>query len=171
MPAFNEMSFAQRWKQMGDQAEHAFEEVYEAWGLKYQRFGWDRTEVSLRGVPDKLKNVPDFFTNKGLVECMGIGRDQTWKLKTHKADALWAWHRDFRTDIFLWDSHHQEWAFVRMTDLICILDNYEDEGIALETFHDGPSYYAIVKALIPVTEAGWRKLPSSGLWAPARDDR
>lgn len=167
--SFHERDFRSRWSQMGDQAEAAFTEVYEAWGLRYQRFGWDRTEVSLRGVPDKLKNVPDFFTNKGLVECMGFGRDQVWKLKTHKFDALMEWAYDWRCDIFLWDSHNEEWAFVRMPDLRRFLSNEWHDDLAV--FHDGPAYYPIRKADIPVTEAGWRKLPSSGLWTPSKDDR
>lgn len=166
MSAFNERSFAQRWAEMGDQAEAAFTEVYDAWGLKYQRFGWDRTEVSLRGVPDKIKNVPDFFTNKGLVECMGIGRDRTWKLKVRKLRALREWHDDFRVDFFLWDSHLGEWAFVRLDALDIKWEWAQEE----REFHDGPTYLAVHRDDIPVTEAGWRALPSSGLWAPSRGE-
>ena len=168
--AFHERDFRSRWSQMGDQAEAAFTEVYEAWGLRHQRFGWDRTEVSLRGVPDKLKNVPDFFTNKGLVECMGFGRDQTWKLKLNKLSALFEWHEDFRVDFFLWDSRNEEWAFVRLPDLRGVVDVGHNR-IEAKQFHDGPWYWPIPKDRIPVTEAGWRKLPSSGLWTPSKDDR
>jgi len=90
---------------MGDAAENAFAELWP----NHHRSGLDRPPLNVGQLSLKDRSTPDFLTNDGYVECMGIGRDSTLKLKLDKAVALCMWNHDTHTDLFVWDPHRERW--------------------------------------------------------------
>lgn len=110
---FSERPFEQRIGQLGDQAEAVFEAVYpQGWA----RYGLCRPPINLATVPPMIRYSPDYITAKGFVEVQGFGRDQTFKLKASKYEALNAWHGLFRVDLFAYDSHNKRYGFMRLHD-------------------------------------------------------
>lgn len=102
---FKDASFATRLNTMGDPSETAFESIYP----NFHRTGLNRPPLDVARLGLKERNTPDYLTNDGYVECMGIGRDATLKLKAEKAVALCLWNHDAHTDLFVWDSTRSRW--------------------------------------------------------------
>jgi hypothetical protein len=145
---FSDRPFSQRFGAMGDEAEAIFESVYpQGWA----RYGLNRPPINLSNVPAFVRFTPDYVTAKSLVEVQGFGRDQTMKLKFSKLDALRQWNDLFRTDLFLWDSHHKRYGFVRMADLESAFFHHGVNG----AFDNGVNPFVSLKFdHIPVS-AGW----------------
>lgn len=148
--SFKDQQFAQRFAAMGDQAEGVFESVYPE-GLA--RYGINRPPINLKNVPEFIRFTPDYLTGKGLVEVQGFGRDQRFKLKDSKLEALRQWHDTFRTDLFVWDSHNKRYGWVRLPELEDALNLH---GTA-DAFDGGANPYVWLKA---------DDLPVVGPWSP-----
>lgn len=147
--SFKDRPFNQRFAALGDQAERVFEETY---GEGWVRYGLNRPPINLARVPSYLRYTPDYMTAKGLVEVQGFGKDQTFKLKHEKAEALdeWAYiDRDWPLFFFVYDSHHKQYAWVEYPTLM----GYVARATTL-TFPEGKKYYAWNKHDLP-TDDGW----------------
>jgi hypothetical protein len=137
--SFKDKGFNNRFKAMGDEAEGIFEAVYpQGWA----RYGINRPPIQLAKVPAKIRYTPDYLTSKGLVEVQGFGRDQTFKLKVDKYNALNEWHQDFRVDLFVWDTTNKRYGYVRLHDF---MEAWEEHGWE-DAFDDGRNPYMALKA-------------------------
>lgn len=153
---FKDRAWGNRFAAMGDEAEGVFEAVYpQGWA----RYGINRPPINLSKVPAFVRYTPDYLTAKGLVEVQGFGRDQTFKLKDDKYEALRAWQLEFRVDIFVWDTTNKRYGYVRLNDF---MEAWEEHGWA-DAFDDGRNPYMALKAehlpvehwvpYVPVVEA------------------
>lgn len=137
--SFKDRKWDNRFNLMGDEAEGIFEEVYPYGKAKY---GLSRPPVNLTQVPAFVRYTPDYLTAKGLVEVQGFGRDQTFKLKVDKYNALNEWHLQFRVDLFVWDTTNKRYGFVRLHDF---MEAWEEHGWS-DAFDDGRNPYMALKA-------------------------
>lgn len=142
---------------MGDEAEGVFERVYEhvAPKQKFVRYGLNRAPIMVANLSTHVRYTPDYLTAKGLVEVQGFGVDQTFKLKLDKLDALVVWSDYDAVHVFVYDSKFDEYAWCRLYELKVALQRHGD----IRTFPEGKPYWALPKALLPVTEDGWRTAP------------
>lgn len=143
--SFKDQSWGHRFTKLGDEAEGVFEAVYPQGKVK---FGLSRPSINLTNVPAFVRYTPDYVTAKGLVEVQGFGRDQTFKLKMDKYEALNQWHLQFRVDLFVWDSHNRRYGFVRLHDF---MDAWEAHGDT-RSFPEGKEYMALEAEHLPVDE-------------------
>lgn len=155
--SFKDRGWGNRFNQMGDEAEGVFEAVYpQGWA----RYGLNRPPIQMGKLPPKIRYTPDYVTSKGLIEVQGFGRDQTFKLKDDKYDALNQWHLDFRVDLFVWDTTNKRYGYVRLHDF---MEAWEEHGWR-DAFDDGRNPYMAIKAehlpvehwvdYVPAAEAG-----------------
>jgi hypothetical protein len=102
---FRDQTWEQRYKPggMGDKAEQAFENV---WPYPWDRYGFNRPDVEVWSMPDRVRYTPDYITQIGrtavLTEVQGCGQDGTHKFKADKLNALGSWNRDIPTTLWLW---------------------------------------------------------------------
>lgn len=136
---------------MGDMAEAVFEKVYP---LGYVRYGLDRPPIQVHALPELIRYTPDYITSKGLVEVQGFGKDQTFKLKDDKYEALRQWHRTFRVDLFIYDSANDRYGFVRLEDFMSAWEAHGSEGL----FDGNKPYMALRAPHLPVDE--WKQVPA-----------
>lgn len=135
MAGFSNQSFDARFGAMGDEAEGVFEHVYEK---GFVRWGLNRPSIQVSALAMKIRYAPDYLTTNGFVEVMGVGRDQTLKLKVEKLLCLWQWNHEMPTQLFIWDSKNQRYCYVSIPDLANQL------GIAtMATFPEGKNYWQI----------------------------
>lgn len=134
---------------MGDEAEGVFEATYPQGFVK---FGLSRPPINLSRVPEFVRYTPDYLTARGMVEVQGFGRDQTMKLKEDKLQALIDWRKAtaWRVDLFLWNSAENEFAWVRIPELIEALPLAEKR-----MFPEGKPYFAWHVDNIPTVD-GWK---------------
>lgn len=127
---FSSQSLANRKQTMGDIAEAVFERVYPQ---GFARYGIDRPPIQVAKVPPFIRFTPDYLTTKGMVEVQGFGKDQTFKLKLSKYEALNEWHLIFRVDLFAFDSFNDRYGFMRLHDFIQAWEEHGTTG----AFDDG----------------------------------
>lgn len=139
--SFREQPFKQRMAKMGDEAEGVFEKV-EPFGPLWDRNGWNRPRSGMKGMSLELRTKPDYYVNGLLVEVMGLGRDGILKLKLDKWEGLKFWNKVQPTDLFVWNSHTQQWLTVRWMPLKKLVSLARSRGV--EAFWDGPEYYPIL---------------------------
>jgi hypothetical protein len=106
---FSDAKWEQRMIVMGDEAEGKFEEVYDK---GFTRYGLRRPPIRVDWLPAFVRYTPDYLTSTELVEVMGVGADQTLKLKDEKKGALDDWNCFMDTTLFLWDSHRKRHCFI-----------------------------------------------------------
>lgn len=164
----------QRWKKMGDEAEGAFEHCYTNVAPKQNvvRYGLDRAPINVASLPAFVRYTPDFLTARGLVEVQGFGRDQIFKIKDDKLEALFEWqHTGGVLHLWVWDSANSEYAWVRIGDLDIVLHeaalNHEvddhggpwpdDAGVYKDQFPEGKPYWAVHKGFLPTVD-GWHPM-------------
>jgi len=85
---------------MGDPAEEAFDTL----NPKNHKLGLNRPPLNVAQLPRLIRYTPDRLAQDRYVECMGVGADQTLKLKTEKALTLIVWDDVHPTDLFVFDS-------------------------------------------------------------------
>lgn len=135
--AFHEGSFKQRLGAMGDLAEGVFEDVYQG---GFAHYGLRRPPLNLAKVPIKVRYTPDMVTSHGLIEVMGLGKDQLLKLKCEKFEALIEWNSDWKVDLFIYDSANKRYCTVSLDDLSkIIVTGKAPRG----TFNEGKDYWAV----------------------------
>jgi hypothetical protein len=140
---FRDQPLAARKGAMGDLAEGVFEQVYPQ---GFARYGIDRPPVQVAKLPPFVRYTPDYMTSKGLVEVQGFGKDQTFKLKDEKYDALDQWHLIFRVDLFAYDSTNERYGFMRLHDFV---EAWEANGIRGE-FDGSKPYMGLRAQFLPV---------------------
>lgn len=137
--SFKDRSFNARFGKMGDEAEKKFEETY---GAPFVRFGLDRPPISMKKLPARIRNTPDYLTSSELVECKGVGRDQKLKLKEEAWNCLNFWNGVMPLRIFIWDSHRKRHVLTPLDELRIII-NDPSGGVTTDHFHDGKIYFEI----------------------------
>lgn len=115
MGDFHKQSFEARYGAMGDEAEAIFEEVHEK---GWVRWGLNRPPIQVSALTTKIRYAPDYLTSDGFIEVMGVGRDQTLKLKIEKLLCLLQWHQEMDTRLFIWDSTNKRYCYVSIPDLV-----------------------------------------------------
>lgn len=110
--SYHEQSFNARFGTMGDAAEQQFEVLFP----QHHRFGINRPNMHVPSIPPMLRYAPDYMVVSGLVECMGIGRDATLKLKFDKLEALHRWEVIAPVSLFVWDSHRSRYWIAQIAD-------------------------------------------------------
>lgn len=120
---------------MGDQAEQAFENVYDG---GFVRFGLNRPPVAVQQLPTMIRYTPDYLTSSGFVEVQGVGRDRIVKLKIEKAFALQQWHAIFNLRLFVWDSKRSQHHFFEWDQLWTVLPS-----MPVGHFSEGKPYWEL----------------------------
>lgn len=139
MTEFHRQEFSTRFAKLGDQAEAAFLSVYP----KAHRTGLDRPSFSMKGMPSRLRNIPDFLLPDGFVEVMGFSSrgNGTLKLKLEKADALKAWDLIGPVNLFVYDSGGKKYYQAPIRDWLdaCYLhadrEAFDDNGALYWNLH------------------------------------
>lgn len=132
---------------LGDIAEGAFEEWVTKSGWIYERYGLERPAVDMRKIIPFVRYTPDYLLDNGvevsLVEVQGCGRDQTFKFKVDKLDALQDWWYNVYDQnpvrVWLWDEFNQRSWLFDIQELMLKLDAHGVEG----SFPEGKEYVAI----------------------------
>lgn len=146
--AYRNQPWNKRFGQMGDAAEHVFEQVRPLGPTI--RFGWNRPEgVSVTHMPPVLRHTPDYYSDGSLVEVVGLGRDGILKLKVSKYDALKIWNQLLAEGdeggeclLFVWNSAQKEWALLSWETIKKLVAKARRKGI--EEFFDGNAYFPIL---------------------------
>jgi len=141
MTQFHQKDWESRYAQMGDEAEAKFDQVHP----NSAPFGLNRPPVNLTKVPAFIRYMPDRLMHDRLIEVMGVGRDQTLKLKTDKLFHLHHWNSIHPTWLFLWDSHKKRWAEILVSDLVGVVLLTE-----VKEFPEGKRYYSVPVDALPV---------------------
>jgi len=139
---YRDGSFNQRFGAMGDQAEEAFDKVFP----QHHKLGLNRPPFSMKGMPATLRYTPDRLTSKGFTEVMGVGADQTLKIKHEKLEALDVWQKLGVVYFFVYDSHNDRWWHAAMHDWNRVLALHATEG----AFKEGKTYRALHTDHFPV---------------------
>lgn len=148
MSSFHEQTFATRHGQMGDQAEAACEAVYNG---RLHRLGLNRIwlngkNLTLRYMTLGQRYTPDFLALDAFVECMGIGRDQTLKIKTEKLDALRDWDEYIGpVRLFVYDSKNGRYWDDQVDNWNQQICQHASRG----TFSEGKPYHALLADFFP----------------------
>tara|TARA_R110001606_G_scaffold118964_2_gene249792 strand:- start:1333 stop:1821 length:489 start_codon:yes stop_codon:yes gene_type:complete len=105
MTKFYNGSFDNRMKTAGDPSEEACDKVY---GYRTHKLGLDRVwqngvGLYMAQMTPAMRYTPDRMIIDRNIECMGIGRDKTLKIKTEKIEAMSAWEHIGPIDLFVFD--------------------------------------------------------------------
>jgi hypothetical protein len=129
--AFHQKNWHQRFQQMGDEAENIFETVSP---INWVRTGLNRPPISVSALPVAVRYMPDYLTSRCWVEVQGCGRDQLFKFKHEKLEALVAWEQfGHPVEIFLWNRTNQSHTQISLSELYdcfvsqdCVQGEYEE---------------------------------------------
>ncbi len=136
--SFRDKSFEDRLAAggMGDEAEGVFERVYpKGWA----RYGLCRPPIQMHKIPARLRYTPDYITSGTLVEVQGFGRDQTFKLKIDKWQALHFWNSVMLVQLFVWDTTNKRWCIIPLLEI----DKLVEQCGEIRHFPEGKAYMAI----------------------------
>lgn len=112
---FSQRPWAARFAEMGDTSEKKFLEFCDG---KAERWGFNRPEgLNITRLPARVRAAPDFVTNDGFVECMGLGRKQMLQVKDEKLGVLRFWNDLMPTRVFVWDSHKKRSCIISVPAL------------------------------------------------------
>jgi hypothetical protein len=108
---FRDRGWAERVKHLGDEAEAVYELDRTNRKIRFTRNGINRPPFTGREInllPEWVKHGPDYIESwKGkprFVEVQGIGRDQVFKLKDEKHQALAFCDNDMGVHLFIWNN-------------------------------------------------------------------
>lgn len=135
---FHQQHFSTRFGEMGDASERQFESLYPS----HHRFGLNRPNMHVPSIPLMLRYAPDYMVQSGLVECMGIGRDSTLKLKLDKLSSLHRWTLVAPVSLFVWDSHRSRFWIEPLE----LWDRCLHEFGTVDVFSDNNKPYIRLKA-------------------------
>ena len=144
---------------MGDECEGVFEAVHE---MAWDRYGLNRPDSSMKKMPARVRNTPDYVTSNGFIECKGVGKDQLLKIKLEVFNCMMFWHNTWDLQLFIWDSHNKRYAYVPI-GLLELLINEPTGGATLKHFDDPvpKAYFAVPLVQLQVE---WKQ-PDMGLAA------
>lgn len=136
--SFRNRSWNQRFQGMGDEAEAQFEQWAKENERGFARYGLNRPPLQVHRLPHLIRYTPDYLMTHYLVEVQGFGRDQRFKLKTEKLNALreWAYYHPVR--LFAWDSTNQRRIFITLDEIEWLL---EHRDVPMGSFPEGKDYY------------------------------
>lgn len=136
--SFKDRSFDERVATggMGDEAEGVFERVY---GRGFARYGLNRPPIQMHKLPARLRYTPDYITSNYLIEVQGFGRDQTFKLKIDKWQALHYWNSLHPVALFVWDTTNKRWCLVELKQIDLLVEAVGE----IRHFPEGKAYMAI----------------------------
>lgn len=100
---------------MGDIAEGVFDHVYNgrAHELGLNRYWQNGDRLYMNKMTAAMRYAPDRMTIDALIEVMGVGHDQTLKIKLEKLDALTKWEEVGPVRLFVYDSkNHRYWEVI-----------------------------------------------------------
>lgn len=137
---FKDQSWADRRKHMGDQAEAAFEELYDRQWVRYGLNRPDRHGFRVGKLDRMIQYTPDYLCDDHFVEVQGFGQDQTLKIKLEKWAALERWHAIMPVRIFAWDSYNQRAFHFPLPHILSLLGN---KAARIDTFPEGDPYFAL----------------------------
>jgi len=146
--SFKDQGFGERWQVMGDPAENA----YRRRNPNAVRTGLDRAKTT-KGLTAFERYEPDFRKEPNhleRVECMGIGQDQTLKIKLDKMYALVQWDGMEETELYVWDSHKKRDTIGRFEGWFKALAQYGVYAV----FPEGKPYLELHARYFPY---GWTK--------------
>lgn len=143
MNAFHEQSFQGRFAAMGDEAEGIFDLL----NPKSHQLGLNRPPFSMRNLTTAMRYVPDRMTGHHFTEVVGVGRDQTLKLKVEKMEALGLWHHIGPVHLFVWDSKNRRYWDEPYSDWLIAINAYGEDG----EFHEGKKFRALHTDRFPGT--------------------
>lgn len=145
--SFHNQSFNNRLATMGDPAEEACDKVYEykTHDLGLNRVWKNGVGLYMVEMTAAMRYTPDRMVRDRNIECMGIGRDRTLKIKHEKIAALRCWEQVGPIDLFVFDKPNETYyqASIETWYNACI--NHADE----EAFHDGKTYYGLHEKHFP----------------------
>lgn len=127
---------------MGDQAEAVFRIV---WKKGFVDIGLRRPPLQVWKLPLMERYRPDFLTSEQYIEVQGCGRDQVFKFKAEKLEALEWWNSVFPVHLFLYDSHKDRYTFILLVQVMRWID---EDLAALDTFPEGKAYWAVPAHLV-----------------------
>lgn len=110
--SFHEQPWSERQKLLGDKAEGIFEAVAEREDLEYVRFGLNRPPFSPYNMPSFVRYTPDYLTRHCFVECKGVGKDETLKIKMDQLSTLSQWNMYHPVLFFIWNSYKRQYSRV-----------------------------------------------------------
>jgi hypothetical protein len=117
---FNQQTWTERFKKLGDEAEGIFENVWARANEPFARYGLLRPEFPMHELSNEARYTPDYMDRHGLIECQGFGKDRIFKFKQEKLEALKVWNwRISPVRVFIWDSVTRQWA-------VTMVDNFLD---------------------------------------------
>lgn len=138
--SFSDQPFAHRYGTMGDTAERHFLEYV---GNRAERWGINRPNLHVQKLPSRVRGAPDYLTEDGFVECMGIGRKQILQVKLEKWGVLRWWNDLMSVSVYVWDSHRRRQCLVGLTDLDVLLNTPDVVGLS---YFDGSKLVFTVPA-------------------------
>lgn len=141
--SFSKQSFNRRFATMGDPAEAAFDLVYP----KHHKLGLNRPPFYMGGMTQAMRYTPDRMLRDRFVECMGIGRDRTLKIKDEKIEALQDWLRLGAVSLFVYDQSTDTYYEAPIDDWVSNLRAYASD----DTFPEGKTYKALRSDRFPTT--------------------
>lgn len=170
MSGFNERSFAQRFKQMGDESEAIFERWTAKHDVSFVRLGLNRPPFAFfHNLPVQVRYLPDYIiedTNRTIrdsngpllyahafVEVKGVGKDQLVKMKSDMLLINKELEKNFKRQViyFFWDKLHKRVSFAHTNrDIMQLI---EDFNVPEKKFHEGTRYYAVPTSLLEWSEA------------------
>jgi len=129
--------FRKRFNWQGKQpAEVAAEAYFREMGWRFERFGWERARISTRGLPDKLRFMPDYVVDKGgnhaFYEAKGMSsRYAVLRIKTIMFETLTKHYMDdLELRIFVYALPSEECYDVPFIEL-------QSSAATIEEAHDG----------------------------------
>jgi hypothetical protein len=144
---FHQRNFNDRLTTMGDPAEEACDLAY---GYRTHKLGLDRVwqndvGLTMSQMTPTMRYTPDRMTINSIIECMGIGRDKTLKIKTEKVHALTAWDIIGPTKLFVFDQPQNTYyeAPIAEWEAACL------EHAELKLFPEGKEYWALHRDNFP----------------------
>ena len=145
MTTFKDQNWEERVEVLGDPGEKAFQEYASRRGLGAVKYGLDRPPVDLRRTSTFVRYTPDFLTDEGLVEVQGCGRDQLFKFKHDKLQALMQWQRHDHVNVWLWNQPLDDWRQLPVTRIYAMCnDGVSRRSLRVDGVFDGSKPYASV---------------------------
>lgn len=153
--SFKDLPFSERFKHLGDEAEEAFEREWA--DVPFDRSGWNRPTVDMRKMPKNVCYMPDYVAMVGgkvsWVEVQGCGKDQLFKFKLDKLEALKWWKcTGMPVYLWLWDATHEIGYTISIDKLFMMTMNLNKHGGSQGVYPEGKRYVQFPVTTFTLTE-------------------
>jgi hypothetical protein len=112
------MSFYEQDPAVRMQTPNASEIMFDKVFPKSARWGLDHPPFDVSSLPPLVRYAPDRIIAGRFVECKGVGKDCTLKVKLEQVYALQHWSTIMPVCVFIWNSHHKKWTVVDLDILV-----------------------------------------------------